>query len=177
MNKDNYPENMPEEFKPIRPWGYVGYFWLFAIPIVGLIFMIIYAVDDTKINRRNLARGFLWNMLIGLVLGIILSFIIGAVVASMAAAIASHALDTSTSSLDSLLEEMQKNEVYTSDYEKYNELYDYDEDDYDYDDDDDYMEQFESLFKEYKSDEDGSSISIDANDNVTGENSAINIGI
>ena len=23
MNKDNYPDNMPRQFKPIRPWGYI----------------------------------------------------------------------------------------------------------------------------------------------------------
>ncbi len=73
MNKDNYPDNMPTQFKPIRPWGYVGYFWLFAIPIVGLIFMIIYACDEENINRRNLARGYLWNMLIGFIIGMLIS--------------------------------------------------------------------------------------------------------
>ncbi len=83
MNKDNYPDNGPQQFKPIRPWGYVGYMWLFAIPIVGLILMIVFACDDTQINRRNLARGYLWNMLLGFVIAIVISIFTAIIVTTV----------------------------------------------------------------------------------------------
>ncbi len=68
MNKDNYPEEMPAKFKPIRPWGYVGYIFLYSIPIVGLVFMIMYALSDENINRRNFARCYLWVILISFII-------------------------------------------------------------------------------------------------------------
>ena len=126
MNKDNYPENMPEQFKPIRPWGYVGYFWLFSIPIVGLICMIVFATDDSKINRRNLARGYLWNLLIATILMIVVSIImISAGVAIYNAARSS--VGSSTSNIDSILEELKKTEESLNSYK-----IDYDEGNLDY---------------------------------------------
>ena len=83
MNKDNYPDNMPREFKPIRPWGYVGYLWLFALPLVGFIVAIIFATDDSNINRRNLARGFLWNILIGLIFVILILILSASILLSV----------------------------------------------------------------------------------------------
>ncbi|MEG1384510.1 MAG: hypothetical protein RSD08_04335 [Oscillospiraceae bacterium] len=50
--------------KLVRPWGYVGYFLLFSIPIVGLIFLIVFAFSDKNRNRRNFARGYFVYMLI-----------------------------------------------------------------------------------------------------------------
>lgn len=38
------------------PWGYFGYEFLFAIPIIGLIFMLIFAFDNSNPARRNFAR-------------------------------------------------------------------------------------------------------------------------
>ena len=46
------------KYEVITPLGYVLCSILFAIPVVGLVFMIIWALDDTKINRRNFARSF-----------------------------------------------------------------------------------------------------------------------
>ena len=115
MNKDNYPENMPEQFKPIRPWGYVGYFWLFAIPIVGLIFMIVFACDDSKINRRNLARGYLWNMLIGLIIGVIFSAILVFAGVAIYSTVANN-VNGSSSSIDDILKEIEKSQESLNSY-------------------------------------------------------------
>ena len=32
--------NIPEEYRPISAWGYVGYNLLFSIPFVGIILLI-----------------------------------------------------------------------------------------------------------------------------------------
>ena len=64
--------NIPNEYRPLSSWGYIGYNLLFAIPLVGLICMIVFAVDSSYIARRNYARSFLIWMLIGIVLSIII---------------------------------------------------------------------------------------------------------
>lgn len=48
---------VPTSLKPISTWGYFGYEVLFAIPFIGLIFAIIFALGATNnISLRNLAR-------------------------------------------------------------------------------------------------------------------------
>lgn len=54
---------VPEDHKPISPWGYLGYTLLFCIPVISLIFIVIYSFGSTKnINVRNYARsyGIIW---------------------------------------------------------------------------------------------------------------------
>lgn len=68
-------EEPKNEYRPLSSWGYVGYNLLFAIPLVGFICMIVFALDSSYIARRNYARSFLIWMLIGLVLSIILTVI------------------------------------------------------------------------------------------------------
>lgn len=78
------PEQLPPQYRPLRPWAYVGYSILFSLPIVGLIMMIIYAVNDDNINRRNYARSYLWMMLI-----MVAVWIIVAIIAASAGALSS----------------------------------------------------------------------------------------
>ncbi|MBR7185959.1 MAG: ABC transporter permease [Clostridia bacterium] len=51
--------NIPEKYRPLDMWSYFGYFILFEIPVVGLVCMIIFAITDSNIARRNFARGML----------------------------------------------------------------------------------------------------------------------
>ena len=50
------PEAIPPQYKPLSPWAYLGYQILFTIPLVGLIALIIFALNNDNINRRNFAR-------------------------------------------------------------------------------------------------------------------------
>ena len=51
--------NIPEEYKPISAWGYFGYEILFAIPIIGFILLLVFALGGTQnINLRNFARSY-----------------------------------------------------------------------------------------------------------------------
>ena len=43
-------------FKPISPWGYVGYSLLWAIPVVGWIIWLCTAIGSKQRNVRNFAR-------------------------------------------------------------------------------------------------------------------------
>ena len=70
-------ENLPNEYKPIKAWGYFGYNLLFSIPLVGFILLIVYSFDNSNINRRNYARSFFCALLIGAIIGIIWFVIFG----------------------------------------------------------------------------------------------------
>lgn len=61
-------ENLPEHLRPISPWAYFGLQLLYAVPIVGFIFLIIFSFKKSNINRRNFTRSY-WCAYI--ILGII----------------------------------------------------------------------------------------------------------
>lgn len=67
-----YPNNLPNEYRPLSAWAYFGYNILFAIPLVGFIMLIVFAFDSSNINRRNYARSFFCVYLILFILLIIL---------------------------------------------------------------------------------------------------------
>lgn len=48
--------SIPNENRPITPWEYFGRDILYSIPLIGLIFAIICALDKNNINVRNHAR-------------------------------------------------------------------------------------------------------------------------
>ena len=55
---------VPEENYPLSPWAYFGLQILFAIPIVGFIFLIIFSCNGSNINRRNFARSYWCSLII-----------------------------------------------------------------------------------------------------------------
>ena len=66
--------NLPEEFKPISPWGYLGYNLLFSIPLIGLIMLCVYAFGGTsKVNLRNYARSYFCIILIYIIVILFIS--------------------------------------------------------------------------------------------------------
>ena len=65
--------NLPDAFKPISPWGYLGYSMLFSIPIVGIVMLFIYAFGGTSNkNLRNYARSYFCIILLYVIIFIIL---------------------------------------------------------------------------------------------------------
>ena len=60
--------DLPEEFKPISAWGYFGYNLLFAIPVIGIIMLFVFALGGTKkVNLRNYARSFFCALILYLI--------------------------------------------------------------------------------------------------------------
>ena len=58
-------DNIPEKYRPISMWGYFGYQILFSIPVVGFIFLVVFALGGTKnVNKRNFARSYFCYILI-----------------------------------------------------------------------------------------------------------------
>lgn len=56
--------NLPDKYRPLSMWEYFGYNILYGIPLVGWVFMIIFALDDSNINRRNFTRSFFVGFII-----------------------------------------------------------------------------------------------------------------
>ena len=68
---------LPEKYQPISP---AAYFWLgvlFALPVVGFIFLIVFSCSNGNINRRNFARSYFIPYIIAFVI-IIICLITGA---------------------------------------------------------------------------------------------------
>ena len=103
MNNQNYQQNyqqpyqqqpvynnfyqapqIPEEYKPISMWGYLGYDILFALPFIGFILVIVMSFAPANKTVKNFARSFLLATIIGIVLVFIIFSLFGAaIVASL----------------------------------------------------------------------------------------------
>lgn len=70
--------NIPENYKPISAWGYVGYQLLFSLPIIGIIMLLVFAFGDGNVNLKNFARSYLLFLLIGIILSAIVLILFAA---------------------------------------------------------------------------------------------------
>ena len=62
-----------KRYRPLSPWAYFGYSLLFAIPLVGLILLIILSFSAKNINLKNYARSYFCKLaLILIVVGVII---------------------------------------------------------------------------------------------------------
>ena len=69
--------NIPREYRPLGAWAYVGYNFLFAIPFIGFILLIVFALSKDNINRRNYARSYFCTWLLAfIIIGIIATILI-----------------------------------------------------------------------------------------------------
>ena len=58
-------DNLPDNYKPISTFGYIGYEIVFAIPIIGWILLLIFAFGkDENINVRNFARSYIVPLIV-----------------------------------------------------------------------------------------------------------------
>ncbi|OUP17613.1 hypothetical protein B5F29_13535 [Lachnoclostridium sp. An196] len=76
-NDASASKNQNAIYKPIGMWGYFGLQILFGIPLIGFIFLLVFAFGGTKnINVRNFARSYFCVLILWIVL-ILLFFTIG----------------------------------------------------------------------------------------------------
>lgn len=61
-------DRLDPRYKPISAWGYLGYQILFAIPVIGWLFLIIFACSGKNFNRRSFARSYFCFLLIAIIL-------------------------------------------------------------------------------------------------------------
>lgn len=52
----NYPTD--PKYKPLTAWNYFWLQMLFAVPVVGFVFLIVFAISPKNINRRSFARSY-----------------------------------------------------------------------------------------------------------------------
>lgn len=60
------------KYKPLTAWNYFGLQLLFSVPVIGFIFLIIFAISPKNINRRNFARSYFCYYLVMIILIVIL---------------------------------------------------------------------------------------------------------
>ena len=74
---------IPDRYKPISAWGYVGYQLLFSIPVIGFIMMLVFACGGaSNINLKNFSRSYLCMLLLVVAIGLIalvVSLAVGAI--------------------------------------------------------------------------------------------------
>ena len=68
MDHDVNVKDLPSDLKPICGLAYYGYRLLFALPLIGVIAVIICATSSYNINVRKFARGYIWGAVIDLVI-------------------------------------------------------------------------------------------------------------
>ena len=68
--------DLPEQYRPLSPWAYWGLQLLYAVPVVGLIFMIIFAFKKSNINRRNFTRSYFCTLFLVIVVAVTMFVIV-----------------------------------------------------------------------------------------------------
>lgn len=53
---------------PLSPWAYFWLDILYAIPIVGFVFLLIHAIGANNVNKRNFARSYFCVLVIILII-------------------------------------------------------------------------------------------------------------
>ena len=74
--KEITEDQLPEKYRPLSAWAYFGLQLLFAIPIVGFIFLIVFSCSDGNINRRSFARSYWCALLILAVVAVVVAIIV-----------------------------------------------------------------------------------------------------
>ena len=66
-------QHLPEAYRPLSPWSYFGLGILYALPLLGWIFLIVHAIGSANINRRNYARSYFCVYVLAIILGVLLT--------------------------------------------------------------------------------------------------------
>lgn len=69
---NRYSYEGSEQFRPLSPWSYFWYSVLFALPVIGLISLLVFSFNSTNINRRNFARSFWCAILMAILVALII---------------------------------------------------------------------------------------------------------
>lgn len=69
-------EDIPSQYQLMGPWSYFWLNFLFSVPVVGFIFLIIFSFSKGNLNRRNYARSFWCAWLVVAVIAVIFFLIV-----------------------------------------------------------------------------------------------------
>ena len=71
-NKINYKNTdmlLPKEYRPLSPWNYFWRAVLYAIPVIGWIFLLVHAIGSKSRHGRSFARSYFCALLVGAIAG------------------------------------------------------------------------------------------------------------
>lgn len=71
------PQDLPPQYRPLSAWAYWGLSLLYAVPVVGFIFLIVFTFSDGNINRRNFTRAYWCGLLIAVIVALIILMVTG----------------------------------------------------------------------------------------------------
>lgn len=82
-NADEYRRLVEKTYAPMGAWSVCGVLLLFSLPIVGLIFAIVFACGGCrKRQKTKLAQGYLLVALLAVLLGVFLGVLVAVLVAT-----------------------------------------------------------------------------------------------
>lgn len=64
--------NIPNNYKPLSAWAYFGYSFLFTLPLIGFILLIVFSFNNSNINRRNFARSYWCSLLVAVIIIVVM---------------------------------------------------------------------------------------------------------
>ncbi len=72
QNEISEINNIPKQYRPMGAWNYFFYQILFAIPLVGIICLIVFSLDSSNIVRRGFARSYFCGLILLIILIVIM---------------------------------------------------------------------------------------------------------
>jgi hypothetical protein len=70
--KEITEDDLPDHLKPMGAWSYFGLQLLFAIPIVGFVFLIVFSFSRGNLNSRSFARSYWCAALVGVAVFVVI---------------------------------------------------------------------------------------------------------
>ena len=55
---------LPKAYRPLSSWAYFGLALLYAIPVIGWIFLLAHAIDGKNRHGRSFARSYFCGLLV-----------------------------------------------------------------------------------------------------------------
>lgn len=63
--------DIPPEYRPLSGWAFFWLKVLFCVPVVGLIFLLVFTFDGSNLSRRNFARSYWCGLLVALIIVVV----------------------------------------------------------------------------------------------------------
>ena len=64
-------KHLPKSYRPISGWGYFWLTVLYAIPVLGWLFLLFNAIGAKNRNKRNYARSYFCALLVAIIIAVV----------------------------------------------------------------------------------------------------------
>jgi hypothetical protein len=68
---------LPKAYRPLSPWSYFWRSFLYTIPVIGLIFVLIHAFASKSRHGRSYARFYLLLAIVAIIVAVVSSILLG----------------------------------------------------------------------------------------------------